>query len=216
MGGAGTMAEVSEHRPDGHLVRVGPVRWIGPRIRGCWRSSARYGPRSSCPPVFGLTHVLFSNPQVSLFGAFGSFALLLLVDFPGRPRTRLVSYVALFFVGSCFIALGTVVSTYKVAAVVAMAVVGFVVLFAGIVSPQAATASTAALLTFVLAGGRRPAGLGGRPPAARLGARRCVLHPRLHVGLAHALARRPPPAAVGHRVGGRPAGTGVRRRAARS
>ena len=28
--------------------------------------------------VFGLTHVLFSNPQVSLFGAFGSFSLLLL------------------------------------------------------------------------------------------------------------------------------------------
>ena len=31
------------------------------------------------PSVFGLTHVLFANPQVSLFGAFGSFALLLLV-----------------------------------------------------------------------------------------------------------------------------------------
>ena len=46
--------------------------------------------------------------------------------------------------------LGTVVSTNKVAAVVTMAVVGFVVLFAGIVAPQAATATTAALLTFVL------------------------------------------------------------------
>ncbi len=93
---------------------------------------------------------LFSDPQVSLFGAFGSFALLLLVDFPGRPRTRLISYVALAFAGSCFIALGTVASTHKVAAVAAMAVVGFGVLFAGIESPQAATASTAALLLFVL------------------------------------------------------------------
>ena len=102
------------------------------------------------PIVFGLTHVLFSDPQVSLFGAFGSFALLLLVDFPGRPRTRLISYVALAFAGSCFIALGTVASTHKVAAVAAMAVVGFGVLFAGIESPQAATASTAALLLFVL------------------------------------------------------------------
>jgi hypothetical protein len=46
--------------------------------------------------------------------------------------------------------LGTVVSTHKVAAVVTMAVVGFGVLFAGIVAPQAATATTAALLTFVL------------------------------------------------------------------
>ncbi len=102
------------------------------------------------PLVFGLAHLAFSNPQVSLFGAFGSFALLLLADIPGRPRTRLFSYVALFLVGGCLISLGTVVSTNKVAAVLAMAGVGFAVLFAGILSPQAATASTAALLTFVL------------------------------------------------------------------
>jgi hypothetical protein len=102
------------------------------------------------PSVFGLTHALFSNPQVSLFGAFGSFALMLLVDFPARTRTRLWSYVALLFVGGCFIAVGTVVSTNKVGSIVVMAVVGFVVLFLGIVSPQAATASTAVLLMFVL------------------------------------------------------------------
>jgi uncharacterized membrane protein YccC len=102
------------------------------------------------PAVFGLTYELFSNPQISLFGAFGSFALLLLVDFPGRPRTRFLSYLSLVVAGSCFIALGTVVSTHKVAAVAVMAVVGFGVLFAGIESPLAATASTAALLLFVL------------------------------------------------------------------
>ena len=102
------------------------------------------------PTVFALTHALFANPQVSLFGAFGSFALLLLVDFPGPTRTRLLSYVALVLVGGGFIAVGTAVSTYKVAAVVAMAAVGFCVLFLGIVSPQVATASTAALLLFVL------------------------------------------------------------------
>ncbi|HWD51714.1 MAG TPA: FUSC family protein [Acidimicrobiales bacterium] len=100
--------------------------------------------------VFALTHVVFSNPQVSLFGAFGSFALLLLVDFPGRPRTRAVSYGGLVVVATGFIAVGTVVSSHKAAAIAVMAVVGFGVLFAGIVSPQAATASTAALLTFVL------------------------------------------------------------------
>jgi uncharacterized membrane protein YccC len=102
------------------------------------------------PAVFGLTHSLFSNPQVGLFGAFGSFALLLLTDFPGGTRTRLGSYLVLFLVGGAFIAIGTVASTHKVAAVIAMALVGFVVLFAGIVSPQAAVASTAALLVFVL------------------------------------------------------------------
>ena len=102
------------------------------------------------PIVFALTHAVFSDPQISLFGAFGSFALLLLVEFTGRPSVRLASYGGLFVVGACFTVLGTVVSTHKVAAVITMAVVGFAVLFTGIVSPQAATASTAALLTFVL------------------------------------------------------------------
>ena len=102
------------------------------------------------PSVFGLAHELFSNPQVGLFGAFGSFALLLLVEFTGRTHTRLLSYGGLYLVGSCFVVLGTVVSTHKVAAVIAMALVGFVVLYAGIVAPQAATGATAALLTFVL------------------------------------------------------------------
>ncbi len=102
------------------------------------------------PSVFALAHALFSNSQVALFGAFGSFALLLLVEFTGRLRTRLVSYVGLYLVSCCLIALGTLASSQKVAAVAAMGLVGFAVLFAGIVSPKAATASTAALLTFVL------------------------------------------------------------------
>ena len=102
------------------------------------------------PSVFALTHFIFSNAQVALFGAFGSFALLLLVEFTGRPRTRITCYGGLYVAGACFIVLGTVVSTHKVAAIVTMGIVGFGVLFAGIVAPQAATAATAALLTFVL------------------------------------------------------------------
>ena len=102
------------------------------------------------PSVFAVTHLAFSDPQVSLFAAFGSFALLLLVEFTGRARARLVSYLGLYLVGSCFTVLGTAVSTNKAAAVGTMAVVGFGVLFAGIAAPAAATASTAALLTFVL------------------------------------------------------------------
>jgi uncharacterized membrane protein YccC len=102
------------------------------------------------PLTFGIAQLFFTNGQVSLFAAFGSFALLLLVDFQGRTSTRLASYLVLFAVACGFIALGTAASTHKVPAVVAMAVVGFLVLFSGILSPQAATASTAALLTFVL------------------------------------------------------------------
>ena len=102
------------------------------------------------PCAFGLAHLAFSDPQVSLFAAFGSFALLLLVEFRGKPRTRLVSYVALLVVGACLVPLGTALSEHKVASVVAMAVVSLVVLYAGIASESAAAASTATLLMFVL------------------------------------------------------------------
>ncbi len=103
------------------------------------------------PATFAVAHFGFADPQVDLFAAFGSFALLLLVEFPGRPRTRLASYVGLFLVGSLLVRrCSTVASSHPVVAVLSMGVVGFAVLFAGIVSPPAATASTAALLTFVL------------------------------------------------------------------
>ena len=102
------------------------------------------------PGVFAVAHFGFSNPQVGLFAAFGSFALLLLVDFTGRPKTRFLSLLVLVAVAGGFVALGTAVSLHKVAAVATMAVVAFLVLFAGIVIPQAATGATAALLTFVL------------------------------------------------------------------
>jgi uncharacterized membrane protein YccC len=102
------------------------------------------------PSVFALAHGVWLNAQISLFAAFGSFALLLLVEFTGRAGTRAASYAGFYAVGCGMIALGTVASTHEVAAVVAMFAVGFAVLFAGIVAPQVATASTAALLMFVL------------------------------------------------------------------
>ena len=102
------------------------------------------------PSAFAVAHVVSSNGQVGLFAAFGSFALLLMVDFTGALRERAASYLGLYAVSSGFIALGTVASTHEAAAVLAMAFVGFAVLYAGIVSPVAATATTAALLTFVL------------------------------------------------------------------
>lgn len=102
------------------------------------------------PSVFAIAHSVWSNPQVGLFAAFGSFAVLLLVEFTGSRRSRVISYAGLFVAGSGLIALGTVVSTIEVAAVVVTAVVVFCVLFAGIITPAAATASTAVLLLFIL------------------------------------------------------------------
>ena len=99
------------------------------------------------PSVFAIAHGVWSNAQVGLFAAFGSFALLLLVEFTGPLRTRVASYVGLYVVSGALIALGTVASSHEAAAVISMFVVGFAVLFAGIVAPQVATASTAVLLT---------------------------------------------------------------------
>jgi uncharacterized membrane protein YccC len=129
---------------------TGPTAWLQKRDPGFLIVKRAVRATIVMPSIFAITHFAFSDPQVGLFAAFGSFALLLLVEFTGRPRTRLVSYAGLYVVGCVLIAIGTVVSTDEIAAVVVMGVVGFVVLFTGIVSPQVATASTAALLTFVL------------------------------------------------------------------
>jgi uncharacterized membrane protein YccC len=102
------------------------------------------------PSVFALAHFFWSNAQVGLFAAFGCVGFLLFVEFTGRPAVRFASYTGLYVAGAGLVALGTVASTHEAAAVVTMFVVGFGVLFAGIVSPPVATASTAVLLTFVL------------------------------------------------------------------
>src|SRR5438132_12341031 len=47
------------------------------------------------PGVFAFADQVIGNPQTSLFAAFGSFAVLVLVEFGGRWRTRLVAYLAL-------------------------------------------------------------------------------------------------------------------------
>ena len=131
-------------------TRVGFARWIRSKDPDLLVVKRSVRAAVVIPSVFALAHETFSNAQVGLFGALGSFALLLLVEFTGPPRTRIVSYGGLYVVGGCLIAIGTVASSNKVAAVVTMALVGFAVLFAGVAAPPAATASTAALLTFVL------------------------------------------------------------------
>ena len=102
------------------------------------------------PAVFALADKVIGDPQTSLFAAFGSFALLVLVEFSGPPRTRLVAYLALACVGVAFITLGTLCSRHAWLAAGAMAIVGFATLFAGVVNGYIAAAATGALLTFVL------------------------------------------------------------------
>ncbi len=102
------------------------------------------------PLLFAFTDKVIANPEMSYFVAFGSFAMLLLVDFGGTIADRLRSQAALAVACSAFISLGTLASRSTAAAVVSMFVVGLVILFIGVVSSVLASATTALLLSFIL------------------------------------------------------------------
>jgi hypothetical protein len=102
------------------------------------------------PAAFGVARALSANAQFGTFAAFGSFALLLFLDPPQRPRARLLTYAVTFAVGAVSITLATACSMTVVTAVIGMAVVGFAVLMAAALGSYAAGATTAVLLTFVL------------------------------------------------------------------
>ncbi|HEY8723201.1 MAG TPA: hypothetical protein VIL92_04995 [Gaiellaceae bacterium] len=102
------------------------------------------------PLVFALADKVIQQPQTSIIAAFGSFALLVFAEFSGPPRNRLLAYVGLGCVGAVLITLGTLCSRSPLLAAGAMAVVGFVALFAGVINGYFAAGSAAAILAFVL------------------------------------------------------------------
>src|SRR4051794_22878965 len=102
------------------------------------------------PVLFAVGSQVIGNPGLATFAAFGSFALLLLADFRGTLAERLAAQGSLVAVGCVFIPLATLVSGNAWAAAAAMSVVGFLVLFAGVVSSALAAASTSILLSFIL------------------------------------------------------------------
>src|ERR1035441_7974005 len=102
------------------------------------------------PTMFALGDKVIGDPALATFAAFGSFAMLLLVDFGGSMRDRLQAQAALALVGGMFVCAGTLASRSIWLAAVAMAVVGFAVLFAGVASSVLAGATTSLLLAFIL------------------------------------------------------------------
>jgi Fusaric acid resistance protein-like len=100
--------------------------------------------------VFAFADKVIGNPSMALFASIGSFALLVLAQFTGPPRTRLVAYLALGCVGAAFITVGTLCSSSPWLAAVATAVVGFGTLFSGVFGGYFSAGATAAMLTFVL------------------------------------------------------------------
>jgi hypothetical protein len=103
------------------------------------------------PAAFALGLKVFDLPQMALFGAFGSIGFLVFVDFGGTTRARLLAYLAVLAAGCVTIALGTLCSNTTWLAVVVMALVGFAILFAGVIDGYLAAASLVLILTFVIA-----------------------------------------------------------------
>jgi len=130
--------------------RIRFLRWIGQRDRDF--AALRRAGRTAIvmPGMFALGDYVIGNPEVATFGAFGAFAMLLLVDFSGPLATRLQAEAALAVAGGLLVCLGTLASQRAWLAAVAMAVVGFAVIFAGVVSSVLAGATTALLLAFIL------------------------------------------------------------------
>jgi uncharacterized membrane protein YccC len=102
------------------------------------------------PGMFAIGDKVIGNAAVATFAAFGSFALVLLVEFSGSMVDRLRSQAALIVTGATFVCLGTLASRSTWLATLAMAVVGFCVLFAGVVSSVLAAATVSLLLAFIL------------------------------------------------------------------
>ena len=102
------------------------------------------------PTVFAVAYLVIQEPQTAIFAAFGSFAMLVLVDFSGPPKSRFNAYLTLATTGAVFVVLGTLCSRNAWLAAGAMAAVGFAILFSGVINGYFAAGGTAAILAFVL------------------------------------------------------------------
>ena len=131
-------------------MAIHPWQWLGRRDQD--HAALRRAGRAALimPGLFALGDKIIANPDVATFAAFGSIAMLLLVDFGGPICQRLQAQVALAIAGAVSICIATAASAAPWLAAVAMAAAGFLVLFAGVVSSTLAGASTALLLAFIL------------------------------------------------------------------
>ncbi len=101
-------------------------------------------------PIAAAVSFRIGASQTPLFTIFGSFALMVVADFPGNRQTRAVAYAGLGFNGAVLITVGTLVAPIPWLAVAAMLLLGIAVTFAGVLSATIAAGQRATLLTFVL------------------------------------------------------------------
>jgi uncharacterized membrane protein YccC len=117
-----------------------------------WDSAAKRSVRAAIviPAVFAFADKVIANPNVATFASIGSFSMLLLADFGGPLRRRLIAYALLAVAGAIFVTVGTLCSRTTWLAVVVAGIAAALVLFGGILSGYIARATTAALLILVL------------------------------------------------------------------
>src|SRR6202041_3417457 len=96
--------------PETRLAHLHPLRWLGQRDRGF--AALRRATRAAIimPGMFALGDKVIGDPQLATFAAFGSFAMLLLVDFGGPMAERLQAQAALAVTGGVFVCLATLAS----------------------------------------------------------------------------------------------------------
>ena len=102
------------------------------------------------PSLFALTYEVIGDLQMATFAAFGSFATLVLASFGGTRRDKAIAHLGLAVVGSVVLTIGTAVHGIPWLAVIVTIPVAFVIFFAGVAGPNAASGVTAALLAYVL------------------------------------------------------------------
>jgi uncharacterized membrane protein YccC len=131
-------------------VPAHPLRWLTEHDRDLLALRRATRAAIVMPAMFALGDKVIADPVLATFAAFGSFAMLLLVDFGGPMRERLLSQAALALAGCALVSLGTLVSQTVWLAATTTAVVGFAVIFSGVVSSVLAGATTSLLLAFIL------------------------------------------------------------------
>lgn len=102
------------------------------------------------PALFALTYQGLGDLQMALFATFGGFATLVLADFGGTRKDKLVAHFGLAVAGSVLLIIGTLASTAVWIAALVTIPVAFAVFFASVIGPNAASGGTAALLAYVL------------------------------------------------------------------
>src|ERR1700716_2867501 len=84
------------------------------------------------PGLFAITDKVIGNLQMATFAAFGGFATLVLANFPGTRRDKLIGHGALALAGSVLVVIGTAVNSSVALAALVTVPVTFVVFFAGV------------------------------------------------------------------------------------